>query len=89
MFNDGHDNQHIQSVIKESIYLSRKYGADENMSNTIAAYHDLGIPMGRSNHHLTSAAILENDSNLMQWFMVIMEREEILCLLNQSFNQRL
>ena len=38
------------------------------MVYTIAAYHDLGIPMGRKTHHLTSAKLLLEDNNLKQFF---------------------
>ena len=68
MFADGHDRQHIEMVINESLYLARKYGAEENIAYTIASYHDLGMAQGRSKHHLTSAIILDKDNNLRQWF---------------------
>lgn len=67
-FTDGHDRSHVEMVIRESLYLAEKYGADADMCYVIAAYHDLGIPQGRKTHHLTSAAILEADIALREWF---------------------
>jgi len=67
-FTDGHDRAHVEMVIRESLHLAREHGADEAMAYVIAAYHDLGIPQGRSTHHLTSAAILASDKQLSNWF---------------------
>lgn len=67
-FLDGHDRRHVETVIRESLYLAREHGADAEMAYVIAAYHDLGIPRGRSTHHLTSAAILVADGRLREWF---------------------
>ena len=67
-FVDGHDCSHVEMVIRESLYLAEKHGADEDMCYVIAAYHDLGIPQGRKTHHLTSAAILAADMALRDWF---------------------
>lgn len=68
VFEDGHDRSHVDMVIRESLYLADKYGADADMCYVIAAYHDLGIPQGRKTHHLTSAAILASDMTLRDWF---------------------
>lgn len=65
---DGHGREHVETVIRESLYLAGRYGADEDMCYAIAAYHDLGIPQGRKTHHLTSAAILAADARLREWF---------------------
>ena len=67
-FTDGHDRRHIETTIKESLYLAKKWNADENIVYTIAAYHDLGIPKGRDDHHITSAVLLSEDQQLLQWF---------------------
>ena len=67
-FADGHDRSHVEMVIRESLYLAEKHGADADMCYLIAAYHDLGIPQGRKTHHLTSAAILAADMALSAWF---------------------
>lgn len=68
VFEDGHGRDHVEMVIRESMYLAEKYGADPDMCYVIAAYHDLGIPQGRKTHHLTSAAILAADERLREWF---------------------
>lgn len=67
-FLDGHDRGHVEMVIRESLRLAREHGANAEMAYAIAAYHDLGIPQGRSTHHLTSAAILAADERLSEWF---------------------
>lgn len=67
-FSDGHDRAHVEMVIRESLHLAQTHGADMEMAYVIAAYHDLGIPQGRSTHHLTSAAILAADMRLREWF---------------------
>lgn len=67
-FSDGHDRKHIETVIRESLYLASVHGADEDMAYAIAAYHDIGIPNGRKTHHITSAAALYADEELKKWF---------------------
>lgn len=67
-FTDGHDRSHADMVLRESLYLAREHGVDEEMACVIAAYHDLGIPQGRKEHHLTSAKLLRTDSALHAWF---------------------
>lgn len=67
-FSDGHDRSHIEMVIRESLYLASVHGADEELAYVIAAYHDIGIPNGRKDHHITSAAALDADKALRNWF---------------------
>ena len=67
-FEDGHGRDHVEMVIRESLYLAEKYGADMDMCYVIAAYHDIGIPQGRKTHHMTSAAVLAADERLREWF---------------------
>ena len=67
-FTDGHDRSHADMVLRESLHLARAHGADEEMAYVIAAYHDLGIPQGRKEHHLTSAKLLRADKALRTWF---------------------
>ena len=78
-FTDGHGRSHVDMVIRESLYLAEKHGADVNMCYVIAAYHDLGIPHGRKTHHLTSGAILAADMRLREWF-----DEEQLCVMKAA-----
>jgi len=67
-FTDGHDRSHADMVLRESLHLARAHGADEEMAYVIAAYHDLGIPQGRKEHHVDSAKLLLADGNLRAWF---------------------
>ena len=67
-FADGHDRTHIETVLRESLFLARRHGADEDMIYAAAAYHDLGIPQGRREHHLNSAKLFLADVTMKQWF---------------------
>ena len=67
-FDAGHRRDHAQMVIDESLKLARAYEADERMSYTIAAYHDLGLRYDRERHHIHSGEILVADETLRQWF---------------------
>jgi len=67
-FDKGHNRRHIDHVIAESLTLAQAYDVDKNMAYTIAAYHDIGIPRGRKEHHLFSGEILAADRHLRQWF---------------------
>lgn len=42
-FDKAHRLSHVNHVIKQSLELALKCGADINMAYTIAAYHDLGL----------------------------------------------
>lgn len=68
----AHDLRHIEAVIENSLEIARElsgqYALDIDMVYAIAAYHDIGIPQGRADHHLTSAAALRADCRLRQWF---------------------
>lgn len=68
----AHDLRHIEAVIENSLEIARelrgRYALDIDMVYAIAAYHDIGIPQGRADHHLTSAAALRADCRLRQWF---------------------
>lgn len=66
----SHNDSHILNVINNSFDIVKDLNldVDENMVYTIAAYHDLGIPMGRKTHHLSSAKLLLEDNNLIQFF---------------------
>lgn len=79
-FDGGHNRDHAETVIRESLQLARAYKADESMAYVIAAYHDLGLHYGREKHHIYSGEILMNDANLRQWFtqeQLLMMREAI------------
>jgi len=67
-FDKAHNMEHVTRVIRCSLDLARKTGADMNMAYTIAAYHDLGLSGPRAIHHLTSGKILIADARLKRWF---------------------
>lgn len=67
-FDKAHNLSHANSVIRRSLDLARRTGADMNMAYVIAAYHDLGLSGPRAIHHVTSGKILQQDSRLKKWF---------------------
>lgn len=67
-FDKAHTLSHVQTVIEESLSLAAKYGVNESMAYTIAAYHDTGLCRDRATHHLLSGEILKQDETLRQWF---------------------
>lgn len=67
-FDRAHSLRHVNSVISSSQKLAAKVGADEDMTYTIAAYHDLGLEGPRAVHHITSGKILQADTRLRRWF---------------------
>lgn len=67
-FDNAHKIHHANMVIKNSMALAKKIGADENMAYVIAAYHDLGMEGPRAIHHITSGKILAADTRLRRWF---------------------
>ena len=67
-FDKAHNMEHVTRVIRRSLDLARKTGADLDMAYAIAAYHDLGLSGPRAIHHLTSGKILLADARLKRWF---------------------
>lgn len=67
-FDAAHRTEHVHNVIKESLALAKRLGADLDMCYTIAAYHDLGMEGPRAIHHITSGKILLADKRLSKWF---------------------
>ncbi|MCI7310495.1 MAG: HD domain-containing protein [Prevotella sp.] len=67
-FDKAHQLPHVMNVIKRSLELASRIGADANMVYAIAAYHDLGLEGPRAIHHLTSGKILLADARLKKWF---------------------
>lgn len=67
-FDKAHNLAHANSVIRQSIELANRLGANVNMAYAIAAYHDLGLEGPRAVHHLTSGKILLADTRLNRWF---------------------
>lgn len=67
-FDKAHNMEHVTRVIRRSLDLARRTGADLDMAYTIAAYHDLGLSGPRAIHHITSGKILQQDARLKRWF---------------------
>ena len=67
-FDKAHNLAHANSVIRNSIELAKRLGANVDMAYAIAAYHDLGLEGPRAMHHLTSGKILMADARLKKWF---------------------
>lgn len=67
-FDKAHNMEHVTRVVRRSLEIARKLGADLNMAYTIAAYHDLGLSGPRAVHHITSGKILIADARLKRWF---------------------
>ena len=67
-FDKGHQRDHAESVIEESIVLAQEHGAEQEMAYVIAAFHDLGLEKGRELHHIYSGEILMADPILPQFF---------------------
>lgn len=68
-FDKAHDLSHVTRVIRRSMDLVRKTGADINMVYVIAAYHDIGMSGPRAVHHITGGKILARDARLKKWFL--------------------
>lgn len=67
-FDKAHNLEHVTRVIRSSLDLARRTGADLDMAYAIAAYHDLGLSGPRAVHHITSGKILMQDARLKRWF---------------------
>ena len=68
-FDAGHRRDHVHHVMHESQDLAQYYpGVDRIMLLVAAAYHDLGLEIGRDVHHTESARIIRQDQRLRQWF---------------------
>ena len=68
-FDAGHRRDHVHYVMQESQKLAKHYPTvDRDMLLVAAAYHDLGLEVGRDAHHTESARIVREDERLLQWF---------------------
>lgn len=67
-FDKAHNLAHANGVIKRSLVLAGRLGANSDMVYAIAAYHDLGLEGPRAIHHLTSGKIVAADARLHKWF---------------------
>lgn len=69
-FDKAHNMEHVTRVIRSSLELAIRTGADIDMAYTVAAYHDIGMSGPRAVHHLTGGRILLQDARLKRWFTV-------------------
>ena len=67
-FDKAHDTNHVDKVIENSLSIAKDYDVDINKVYIIAAYHDLGLAKGRTEHEKNSALFLLSDSKLREWF---------------------
>ena len=67
-FDRAHNMEHVTRVIRRSLELASRTGADIDMVYAIAAYHDLGMSGPRAVHHITGGKILKQDARLKRWF---------------------
>lgn len=67
-FDKGHNLEHVNSVIVNSLELANDYDVNMNMIYVIAAYHDIGLSNGREKHHIYAADYLKEDTILKKWF---------------------
>ncbi|WP_315546865.1 HD domain-containing protein [Prevotella koreensis] len=68
MFDKAHNMEHVTNIVRRSLEIARKMGADIDMAYTIAAYHDLGLEGPRAIHHITGGKIIAADARLKKWF---------------------
>ena len=67
-FDKAHNLEHVTRVIRRSLELASRTGADADMVYTIAAYHDIGMSGPRAVHHITGGKLLMKDARLKRWF---------------------
>ena len=68
-FDAAHRREHVHYVMQESQKLAQHYPTVKcTMLLVAAAYHDLGLEVGREVHHSESARIIREDSRLRKWF---------------------
>ena len=65
---EGHGINHIKTVIRRSLELSKGYDVDENIVYTVAAYHDLGHFIDRKTHEIISAQMFMEDEKVKDFF---------------------
>ena len=67
-FDKAHNLEHVTRVIRRSLELAERTGADVDMAYVVAAYHDIGMSGPRAVHHITGGKILFQDARLKRWF---------------------
>jgi uncharacterized protein len=67
-FDQAHQMNHVQTVIKNSLEIAKDYDVKPDMVYVIACYHDIGMQFGRNDHHLTGGLFLFEDETLKSYF---------------------
>lgn len=67
-FDKAHREDHVRTVIAQSLELARCYDVDENIVYAAAAFHDCGLVEGRETHHMVSGRIIREDAFLQSFF---------------------
>lgn len=67
-FDKAHREDHVRTVIAQSLELASNYDVDMDMVYAAAVYHDTGLSEVRETHHLVSGRIIRGDVNLRRWF---------------------
>lgn len=67
-FDKAHQQDHVRTVISQSMELAENLDVNIDMVYAVAAYHDTGLCQDREHHHEASARIIREDRNLRKWF---------------------
>ena len=67
-FDSAHREDHVRTVISQSLEFAAIYAVDENIAYAAAAFHDTGLAIDRKSHHLESGRIIRADHRLPEWF---------------------
>lgn len=67
-FDPAHGTDHVNSVIRSALEMSRHYDVDIDIVAIAAACHDLGLAEDRKTHHLVSGRIIRDNADLRRWF---------------------
>ena len=67
-FDKAHQEDHARGVISQALELAQYYDVDPEIVYTAAAYHDTGLAVDRTTHHLESGKVIRADARLRDWF---------------------
>ena len=67
-FDQAHREDHVRTVIGQSLSLAAHYNVDANLVYVAAACHDLGLAVDRRTHHLESGKWVRAEAALRTFF---------------------
>lgn len=67
-FDPAHREDHAMTVAERALQMGKYFDIDEEILLTAAVCHDLGLAVGRDNHHMESGRIVRCDKRMEQWF---------------------